>query len=424
MQAVKAWLRQQRITLIIGLCFLALLVLFITVRKIRGQEVEAIIVRPAPLVQSVVVSGRMATESRVFLGSTVTGRVEVVKYREGAQAKAGEWLVKLEDAELSAAARQAAAALRSAEARLESQRRLAAPVAQQALEQARSNAMTAERERERAESLFKQGFIGQSRLDELRRGAEVAKSQLRAAEAQSDANQKGAELEQAISRVAEARAAADLANARLAQTRVVAPADGLVLTRLVEPGQIVQAGTRLLEMSIRGPQQLIAQVDEKFLSQLKVGQVASVTADAFPNDKFAARVSSIAPVIDAQRGSVEVKFSLDKPPAFLRNDMTLSIDVETARRDNVIAIPAEVLRDESTVLVVTNGRAEARSLKLGIRTLSAVEVLEGLREGDAVVLDRALVEGTRVRVAHRHQSKVDATRSNLSTDTLKSMTRE
>jgi HlyD family secretion protein len=104
--------------------------------------------------------------------------------------------------------------------------------------------------------------------------------------------------------------------------------------------------------------------------------------------------------------------------------MTLSIDVETARRDNVIAIPAEVLRDESTVLVVTNGRAEARSLKLGIRTLSAVEVLEGLREGDAVVLDRALVEGTRVRVAHRHQSKVDATRSNLSTDTLKSMTRE
>jgi HlyD family secretion protein len=423
MQSLKAWLTQRRNTLIIGLALLAIFVLFIAVRKLRGQEVEAIIIRTAPLVQSVVVSGRMATESRVFLGSTVTGRVEAVKYREGAQAKAGEWLVKLEDAELGAAARQAAAALRSAEARLDSQRRLAGPIAQQGLEQARSNAMTAERERDRSESLFKQGFIGQSRLDEVRRTAEVAKSQLRAAEAQSEANQKGAELEQAIARVAEARAAADLANARLAQTRIVAPADGLVLTRLVEPGQIVQAGTRLLEMSIRGPQQLIAQVDEKFLSQLKIGQLASVSADAFPNDKFSARISSIAPVIDAQRGSVEVKFSLEKPPEFLRNDMTLSIDVQTARRDNVIAIPAEALRDESNVLVINDGLAEVRKLQLGIRTLSAVEVLDGLRLGDAVVIDRAVVEGTRVRVA-AHKSKLDASRSNLSTDTMKTMTRE
>lgn len=423
MNALRAFVMKNRSALGAAAVVALLVVSFLAVKKFRGQEVEAVIVRAAPLVQSVVVSGRMATESRVFLGSTVTGRVEAVKYREGAQAKAGEWLVKLEDAELGAAARQAAAALRSAEARLESQRRLAGPVAQQALEQARSNALTAERERERSESLFKQGFIGQSRLDDVRRTAEVAKSQLKSAEAQSEANQRGAEMDQAVSRVAESRAAAELANARLAQTRIVAPADGLVLTRLVEPGQIVQAGTRLIEMSIRGPQQLIAQVDEKFLSQLKVGQLASVTADAYPNDRFGARVLSIAPVIDAQRGSVEVKFALEKPPAFLRNDMTLSIDVETARRDNVMAIPAEALRDESNVLVINGGRAEARTLKLGIRTLSAVEVLDGLREGDAVVTDRAVVEGARVRVAGQ-KSKVDATRSNLSTDTMKTMTRE
>jgi HlyD family secretion protein len=411
-----------RLQLIIAAIIVIAVIVLLVVRNLRGQAVETIEVKSAPLVQSVVVSGRMANESRVFLGATITGRVAEVRYREGASVKAGEWVVKLEDAELGAAARQAVAALKSAEARLESQRRLAGPVAQQQLEQARANASTAERERERNESLFQKGFIGQSRLDEARRAADVARSQLKSAEAQAEANQRGAELEAAITRVAEARAAAELAQARLAQTRIVAPADGLILDRTVEPGQIVQAGSRLIEISIRGPQQLIAQVDEKFLAQLKVGQRAAVTADAFPNEPFNATVLSIAPTIDAQRGSVEVKFSLEKPPAFLRNDMTLSIDVETAKRDKALALPGDVIRANNTVQVVDNGRAVTRTVKLGIRTLSAVEVIAGVAEGDRVIKDTGIADGARVHAAKKEPTQ--ESRSNMSTDTMKSMTRE
>jgi HlyD family secretion protein len=373
-----------------------LLLAFVVVPRLRGAPVDVVELKSAPLSQSVVVSGRMANESRVYLGATITGRVANVKVREGALVKAGDALVLLEDAELSAAARQAVAALRTAEARLDSQTKLAAPTAAQSLTQARVNRETAERERERAESLFQKGFIGQSRLDEARRAADVAKAQLATAEAQAEANQRGAELAQAVARVAEAGAAAELAKARLAQTRVLAPADGLVLERTVEPGQIVQAGTRLIEVSIKGPPQLIAQVDEKFLGQLRVGQTASVAADAFPNEKFMAKVLSISPTIDVQRGSVEVKFSLDKPPSFLRNDMTLSIDIETARREGALALPADVLRADGSVLVVESGRTVARAVKLGIRSLSTVEVVEGLRAGEQIVLDRNAAPGVRV----------------------------
>jgi HlyD family secretion protein len=380
---------------IISALVLVAIVVFIVIPRFRGASVEVIEVNAAPLVQSVVVSGRMANESRVFLGSTITARVASVKYREGAAVKQGDLIVQLEDIELAASARQAVAALRTAEARLASQKNLAGPTSAQALEQARANALTADRERERSESLFQKGFIGQSRLDEAKRAADVAKAQLKTAEAQAEANQRGAEFEQAVTRVAEARAAADLANARLAQTRIVAPADGLVLERTAEPGQIVQSGTRLIEMSIKGPQQLIAQIDEKFLAQLRVGQVASVAADAFPNDKFAAKILSIAPTIDAQRGSVEVKFSLDTPPAFLRNDMTLSIEIETAKRDKALAVPADVVRPNGTVLVIENGRVVARPVTLGIRTLSAVEITAGVTAGEQVLLDRNIEPGTR-----------------------------
>jgi HlyD family secretion protein len=365
----------------------------------------------------------MDNESRVFLGATITGRVREVRFREGDLVKAGQVIVQLEDSEQLAAVNQAAAALRAAEARLDSQRLLSGPVAQQQLEQARSNATAAARERERAEALFLKGFIGQSRLDEARRAADVAKSQMRNAETQAIANLRGSETEQVLSRVAEARAALDFARSKQTQTQIIAPADGLLLERLAEPGQIVQPGARLIEMSIKGPVQLIAQVDEKFLGQLAVGQLAQVAADAFPGQRFTARVQSIAPSIDIQRGSVEVKFAVDSPPIFLRNDMTLSLEIETARRANVFALPAEFLRPGSAILLIEDGRAVRRAVTVGVRTLTAVEIIDGLKGGEEVIFDAAVTEGMRVRGVPRRAVAVNPI-SDAAAEGMKSFTRE
>ncbi|MFN0186646.1 MAG: efflux RND transporter periplasmic adaptor subunit, partial [Aquabacterium sp.] len=274
---------------------------------------------------------------------------------------------------------------------------LAGPVAASQLAQARANAAAAAAERERSEDLFRQGFIGQARLDEARRAASVASSLVEAAQAQAQANLQGPELDAALAREAEARAALDVARSRLAQMRITAPTDGVVLVRLAEPGQIVQPGTRLLELSLDGALQLVAQVDEKYLSQITPGQPATVLADAFPAQRFAAQVASVAPGVDAQRGSVEVKFALASPPAFLRSDLTLSIEVETARRAQALVLPVQALRAGDSVLVVEDGRAVARPLRIGIRTLQALEVLQGLKAGEAVVLTAGIEPGQRVR---------------------------
>ena len=370
----------------------------------RAMPAESVAVREAPLVRSVVVAGRVASESRVFLGSTVTGRIASVRVREGARLRAGDLVVQLDDAEQQATLRQAEAALASAQARLDSQRGVTAAVAEQQAAQARANAEAAERELQRHESLFRQGFIGQARLDEVRRAAAVAASQRDAARVQAQAQAQGTELAQAQARLAEAQAAVELARSRLALTRIVAPADGTVLVRAAEPGQIVQPGARLVEMSLSGPVQLVAQVDEKFLSQLAVGQPAEVVADAFPGQKLAARVLSIAPGVDAQRGSVEVKFTPETVPAFLKNDMTLSIEVVTARKDRTLVLPAEAVRAGSQVLVPRDGRAVAQPVRTGIRTLETVEVLAGLKADELVITDPRVVPGQRVRAVPRASS--------------------
>jgi len=340
------------LALVLGVGVLAILVL-----GLRAPQAPVHVVQAAPLVRTLQFSARVATLSRVEIGSTVTGRVAQVQVREGAQVRRGETLIVLETDELRAAEAQAVASERQAEATLQATRATLA----------------------RAEQLVKQNFYSAAQLDEARRAVDVAQAQHGAA-----------------------RAAVVAARARLEQARIEAPADARVLARMVEPGQIVQPGKALMSLALAGPTQLVAQVDERFLDQLRVGQPASVVADAYAAERFAARVLSIAPLVDAQRGAVEVKFNLlGDAPAFLREDMTLSVEVETARRERALALPLALLResrgDNASVQVVMDGRVQARTLRLGLRTLAAVEVLEGLQPGEAVLIGPGYKPGQRVR---------------------------
>ena len=383
---------------------LALATVVVAGMTLRGTLVDAVEVRAAPLVRTIQFSARVTTLSRVDAGSTLTGRVTEVLVREGQPVRQGEVLVRLEPDELQAALGQAMAAERQAQARLEGLRSSGRLQAQAAVLQADATVHAARAEMERARQLVAQGFVSASRLDDARRASDVALAQQGSARAQAQANaDTGTDVVQAQAQLAVARAATTAAQARLAQTVIRAPAPARVLSRDVEPGQIVQAGRALIGLALEGPTQLKAQVDERFLEQLQQGQKAQVVADAFPGQRFAAHVASIAPAVDAQRGAVEVKLGLEQqPPAFLREDMTLSVEVETARRARALALPLAVVQGPASgpaaqVLVSSGGRAQARAVRLGLRTLEAVEVLEGLREGETVLLNRDVQAGDRVR---------------------------
>ena len=371
---------------------------------LRGPQVDALVVQSAPLVRTLQFSARVATLSRVDVGSTVTGRVAQVRVMEGTQVRQGDVLVQLESDELRAALAQAVAAERQAKARLEGLRSTGRTAAQAARAQADASLQAASASLARVQQLVAEGFYSPAQLDEARRAVDVARAQQLGAQAQLQATaDAGTEVAQAQAQLALAQAATVAAQARLAQATLVAPADARVLVREVEPGQIVQPGKALLSLALAGPTQLVAQVDERFLEQLQLGQPAWVVADAFAGQRFAARVLSIAPAVDAQRGAIEVKFSIEQAPAFLREDMTLSVEVETARRERTLVLPQAALRgpaggDQASVLVLQDGRAQARNVRLGLRTLDAVEVLGGLKESDTVLRGHAsLQDGQRVR---------------------------
>lgn len=380
----------------------------------RAPLVPVVSARMAPLVRTLQFSARVATASRVEVGSTLTGRVLQVAVDEGARVKSGDLLVRLESDELRAALAQSRASESQAAARLAGLRSTGRNAVQASVTQAESVLVAAQAELRRTLDLVAKGFLSESRLDESRRAAAVAQAQLDGARAQSAAvAESGTDVAQAQAQLALASAARVAAEARLGQAVLTAPADARVLSRLVEPGQIVQPGRALMALALAGPLQLVAQVDERYLGQLQPGQMAGVLADAYPTQRFTARVLSIAPLVDVQRGAIEVKFSVPQPlPPFLREDMTLSVEVETARRSQALVLPTDALRGDTasgaSVWRVRDGRVEARPVRLGLRTLDAVEILDGLSEGDAVLVGPAPSPGRRVRADSRPQAAAAA----------------
>ena len=128
---------------------------------------------------------------------------------------------------------------------------------------------------------------------------------------------------------------------------------------------------------------------------------AVAAADAFPGERFDAVVNYVSPGIDAARGSVELRLDVAKPPALLKSDMTISMDLKGPLLKQALMVPADAVRQLQTdapwVLVVRDGTATKTSVRIGLQTQGRVVVAEGLKAGDQVVLNREVEAGSRVR---------------------------
>lgn len=371
-----------------------------------GQPVEIAEVVVSDLVQTVVASGRITTPQRVSVGAVVTERVAEIPVNEGQSVKRGDVLIVLDDRDERAALSQAQAAVAQAEARIRQMREVSLPAALQGLAQAEANLVLAKQQYDRAQELKAKGFVSASALDDAKRNLDVAQSQLAAARLQVETNSPtGSDALVAQTALSQAHATLDAAQARLDQMVIRAPVDGTLIGRDVEAGDVVQPGKELMALAPAGETQVVVQIDEKNLSQLRLGQKALGSADAYPQQRFAAELIYINPGIDALRGSVEVKLRVPQPPEYLRQDMTASVDIEVGRHASVLTIPSGAVFDaagaQPWVLRVNEHRAERRAVRLGLKGEGRVEVVEGLASGDRVVATAGsgVAPGQRVRAA-------------------------
>ncbi|UNW05870.1 MULTISPECIES: efflux RND transporter periplasmic adaptor subunit [unclassified Acinetobacter] len=373
----------------IVLILLLLLVAFGVFRWWQGPQVTGYTLEPMPLVQSVVATGQVITVSRAQVGSEVTGVVLERRVKEGDRVKPGDLLVVLKSDELAAQVRQAEVALNE----LATNRR---PQASAELASAKAQLEQASREATRRRNA-EAGILSAEEIEQAVEAERVARNNYETVRLKAAALAPGQVEEASL------REQLSVAQAQLAKTKIRATVAGTVLTRDVEPGDLVQPGRTLFTIAMDGNTEIRVPLDERNLSRLALSQKATAIADAYPDKPFPARINFIAPSIDPQRGTVEVRLSVDPVPDFLRQDMTVSVNVETGRRDRTLAIPNDALGkvqgDQATVLLVRDSKIQRQKVKLGLRGLAMSEVISGLKVGDQVLSDATstLKDGTRVR---------------------------
>jgi len=364
------------------------MVLWVVARGLMPVDVDVVALETRDLVRTFVLTGRVRPPSTAAIGSSVAGTVRQVRVREGDRVARGQTLFVLDDREALARLREAEAALTEASASVESN-----------VEIARTEASRAERDLERTRAMLEQGARTQQQVEQAEQRWSDAQARLDAVLASSE--MEGSDATPAA--VVRARAAVEAASARLALTRIVAPADGVVLSRRAEPGAVAQPGQPLLDVAFDGPSELVVFPAEEDLAVLRLGAPATASADAYPDSLFEAEVALIAPAVDPDQGTVEVRLSIPVAPEYLRPFMTVSVNIEAGRRPGASVLPARVVNDlgasDPWVLVVREGRAERQPVEIGLVSEAWVEIVSGVAVGDSVI-DSAdgLEPGTRVRV--------------------------
>ena len=396
------WLKAQKWWVIVAVVLVGL-ALWQGYRMIAGTSVAVETVRHGNLVESIVASGHVETPYRVAIGSQMTGTVVNVAVREGQAVKTGQLLVRLDSRELDAEVVQAKAAVAQAEAHMRQMRELVLPSARATQNAALASQRAAAQVQGRVATLAGKGFATRAALDEAQKNLDVARSNVRTAAVEvQTASPGGSDYVGGQTELAQARASLDTVKSRLGYTRIIAPRDGVLINRAIEQGNVVTPGTELMVLAPTGVTQLVMLIDERNIGKIALRQAAVASADAYPGQRFAATVAFINPGIDITRASIEVKLDVATPPAYLRQDMTVSVDIEVARRNNVLVLPVQSVRDALSahpwVMVVRDGYARRQDVTLGLQATSQLEIRTGLIVGEQVIPTASPVAiGDRVR---------------------------
>ena len=370
------------------------------------------------------VSGFVVPRTKVVISPQIGGIVAQVHLpSEGQQVKAGALLFEVEDTRYRADSLQAEAGLAAAKAKLlelENGSRAEEIVqATASVEQAKAEVGVATAELRRCRKLFERGASTLSELDKNNLLHVEAQMRLKLQQAKYDLARKGPREEQILAARAEvkrAQATRDRAKFFYDHTKIYAPSDGTathftVLEKKVSRGESIHAElnyTPLCTLADLTHMEAEIDVQERDLGVLKIGAPCEIIPDAYPDRVYRGHVNRKQPIINRQRGAVQVKITIDNPDEYLLSDMNARVlllkNASPANSDEELPeIPRRALisgGDAPAVFLFDGQAARLRPIELGATVGDRVQVRKGLRPDDKIILpgDRPLIDGQPVRL--------------------------
>ena len=367
------------------------------------QDVPTAVVMRRDLSATVVATGSIRPQvgAEVKVGSRVSGVLRKLHFNIGDLVKAGDLIAELDDRDLRARIVQAEAELQAAEARLALVRRGAreeeVAQARTAVEDAAATHVLAQTQLQRQTSLLARGLVPQNDADVALKNLETAAAKLRAAREQLALVERKflpEDVQIAEAQVNQARGALELARTQLSYTRLTAPISGIIASVSTQEGEAISAGLQaptfvtLVDLTRL---QADAFVDETDIGRVGAGQSAVLMVDAFPDREFRGKVTAILPKASIQQNVVYYDTVIDLEPAdgLLRPDMTANVTILVGERRGALVVPNQAIRREEAkkmVYVLDDSKSERRVVKIGWKDSGYTEVLDGLSEGERVLV--------------------------------------
>jgi RND family efflux transporter MFP subunit len=324
--------------------------------------------------EELLITGALKPREQVDVNSKATGRLTQIYFHVGDAVKRGALIAELEDDEIQQQVNRATASLEVAKASL-------------AQRQAELSNMKAELGR--SKQLLEDGLIPRTDFETRETSYRVVQAQVQLARAQVD--QAEAELNEL--------------RIRLEQTKIYSPMDGYVGRRYVDPGALLTPATPILHIVNLATMVSAANVPERDVAKLRIGNRAVVHVDAFGERRFEGRVVRISPLLDPATRSAMVEIEIPNPDGGLKAEMFARLVLDLATKRQSVLIPREALvyrgQQPGVYVLDENERPAFRTIETGLTQGNDVEVLANLSVGTKIITQGAsmLTEGDQIRVA-------------------------
>jgi len=349
------------------------------------------------MVRSVVATGKIEPITKVEIKSKANGIIERLQADVDQVVAPGQVLAELDKENLTARLREARANLQAAEASHEA---AVAQLKKNEVEAEAPDVAFSRRNFARAQQLFDQKLVSQSALDEAKTAVDQADNRQRAAQGQLVVSR--ARVTEAVAVVAQAHAAVERAEEELTNATIKAPIRATVLARDVEVGSPVSSILNLganatLVMTLGDIQQVFVRgkVDEADIGRVRLGQEARIRVETFKDKTFNGRVTQISPM-GVEKDNVtnfEVRVSIDNPGKELKANMTANAEIVLEEHPDSLILPEAAIsydaKKAAFVDLVAPGTKTGKKkveVKVGVGNGTKVQVLEGVKQGDKVVL--------------------------------------
>ncbi len=335
------------------------------------------------IARSVVATGKIQPQVKVEVKSKASGIVKQILADYGDAVKKDQVLVELDKEELQARLREASATLLGAQAALERTR----------VEAEGPDLPFLKSSMERARKLFGEGLVPDSVREEAEKNYEMAVNKRSAAVSNVSVNK---------AEVARARAALERAETDLRNSTIVSPMDGIALSRDVEVGDAVSSilvmgsqATLVMTLGDVGSVFVLGKVDEADIGKVQLGQQARITVESFKDKSFEGKVTKISPM-GKEKDNVttfEVRISIANPGGELKVNMSANAEIIREEKKGVLLVPDSAViydKDKKAFLEVPDPKSEGGKRRIaatvGISNGVKAEVVDGVKEGDTVVL--------------------------------------